>query len=97
MSPLTLALSVSPGLISVAITWGKPGSRHALHPLTILTALVGCTLIAFSIFLCYGFADRLARTLGRSGMTVVTKLSWFLLGCVGVQIGWNRINELLES
>ena len=96
--PLTLPLTVGPGSISVAITLGANAARgHTLHPLTILVALVGFGLIAFSIFLCYGFADRLARTLGRTAMTVITKLSSFLLVCVGVQIGWNGIKELLES
>jgi multiple antibiotic resistance protein len=93
--PLTLPLTVGPGSISVAITLGANAARR--HPLTILTALVGFALIAFSIFLCYGFADRLARTLGRTAMTVITKLSSFLLVCIGVQIGWNGIKELLES
>ena|ERR1700746_1359819 len=96
--PLTLPLTVGPGSISVAITLGANAARrHTLHPLTILTALVGFALIACSIFLCYGFADRLARTLGGTGMTVVTKLSSFLLVCIGVQIVWNGIRELLES
>jgi multiple antibiotic resistance protein len=96
--PLTLPLTVGPGSISVAITLGANAAlRHALHPMTILTALVGFALIALSIFLCYGFSGRLARTLGRTGMTVVTKLSSFLLVCIGVQIGWNGIKELLES
>ena len=96
--PLTLPLTVGPGSISVAITLGANAARrHSLHPLTISTALVGFALIAVSIFLCYGFADRLARTLGQTGMTVVTKLSSFLLVCIGVQIGWNGIKELLES
>jgi len=35
-------------------------------------------LIAISILLCYGFADRLARILGATGMTVIT---WFVSGC----------------
>jgi multiple antibiotic resistance protein len=96
--PLTLPLTVGPGSISVAITLGANAARrHNLHLLTILAALVGFALIGLSIFLCYGFADRLARTLGRTGMTVVTKLSSFLLVCIGVQIGWNGIKELLES
>src|SRR5256884_4462404 len=96
--PLTLPLTVGPGSISVAITLGANAARrHTLHPLTILTALVAFVLIAFSIFLCYGFADRLARTLGRTAMTVITKLASFLLVCIGVQIGWNGIKELLES
>jgi hypothetical protein len=36
---------------------------HAIHPLTILAALAGSALIALSIFLGYGFANRLARVL----------------------------------
>jgi multiple antibiotic resistance protein len=96
--PLTMPLTVGPGSISVAITLGANAAhRHTLHPLTILSALVGFALIAISIFLCYGFADRLERTLGRTGMSVVTKLSSFLLVCIGVQVGWNGIKELLES
>ena len=96
--PLTLPLTVGPGSISVAITLGANASRrHTLHPLTILTALVGFALISSSIFLCYGFADRLARRLGRSATMVITKLSSFLLVCIGVQIAWNGIKELLES
>jgi multiple antibiotic resistance protein len=96
--PLTLPLTVGPGSISVAVTLGANAARrHALHPLTILAALVGFALIALSIFLCYGFADRLERTLGRTAMTVMTKLSSFLLVCIGVQIGWNGVKELLET
>ena len=96
--PLTLPLTVGPGSISVAITLGANAARsHALHPLTILAALVGSALIALSIFLCYGFADRLARVLGPTGMSVMTKLSSFLLVCIGAQIVWNGIKTLLES
>jgi multiple antibiotic resistance protein len=55
------------------------------------------TLIAVSIGLCYGFADRLARTLGQTSMTVIVRLSAFLLVCIGVQIMWNGISALLLS
>jgi multiple antibiotic resistance protein len=96
--PLTLPLTVGPGSISVAITLGANAAhRHVFHPLTILAALIGLVLIALSIFLCYGFADRLAHVLGATGMTVITQLSSFLLVCIGVQIAWNGIKELLES
>lgn len=96
--PLTLPLTVGPGSISVAITLGANAAHnHELHPLTIFTAVLGLALIALSIFLCYGFADRLARVFGRTGMLVITKLSSFLLVCIGVQIAWNGIRALLES
>jgi multiple antibiotic resistance protein len=63
----------------------------------ILAALVGSALVALSIFLCYGFADRLAQVLGQTGMSVMIKLSSFLLVCIGAQIVWNGIKALLES
>jgi multiple antibiotic resistance protein len=96
--PLTLPLTVGPGSISVAITLGANAPRH-LGPnfLGIVAAVVGSALIALSIFLCYGFADRLATLLGATGMSVVMRLSSFLLVCIGVQIFWNGASALLRS
>ena len=71
--------------------------RHALHPLTILTALIGLLLISVSILVCYVFADRLAQMLGATGMTVITRLTSFFLVCIGVQITSNGVKALLES
>jgi len=96
--PLTLPLTVGPGSISVAITLGANDPHHyGFHLLSMVTAIVGCALIAISIFLCYGFADRLGRVLGPTGMTVITKLTSFLLVCIGVQILWNGARILLAS
>jgi multiple antibiotic resistance protein len=95
--PLTMPLTVGPGSISVAITLGANAAHHhPFHVLTTLAALFGLVLIAISIFLCYGFADRLARILGATGMTVVLQLSSFFLVCIGVQIVWNGIKALLS-
>ena len=96
--PLTLPLTVGPGSISIAITLGANAPRHpGFDPLSILAAIVGSVLLAVSIFLCYGFADRLARILGATGMTVIMQLTSFLLVCIGVQILWNGTSALLRS
>jgi multiple antibiotic resistance protein len=96
--PLTMPLTVGPGSISVAVTLGANAvHRHGFHPLAIVVALVGSGLIAVSIFLCYGFADRLARMLGATAMTVIMQLASFLLVCIGVQIVWNGASALLAS
>jgi len=96
--PLTLPLTVGPGSISVAITLGANAPQHLpQNLLAILGALIGSLLIAVSVFLCYGFADRLARLLGATGMSVIMRLSSFLLVCIGVQILWNGASVLLES
>ena len=63
--PLTLPLTVGPGSISVAITLGANAPYHqGFNLLGILTAIVGSALLAASIFLCYGFADRLGENAG---------------------------------
>lgn len=96
--PLTLPLTVGPGSISVAITLGANVPHHqGFNFVSILTALVGSVLLAASIFLCYGFSDRLGRMLGRTGMTVIMQLTSFLLVCIGVQILWNGASALLVS
>jgi multiple antibiotic resistance protein len=96
--PLTLPLTVGPGSISVAITLGANAPHHqGFNLLGILTAIVGSLLLAASIFLCYGFSDRLGRVLGPTGMTVIIQLTSFLLVCIGVQILWNGVSALLGS
>jgi multiple antibiotic resistance protein len=96
--PLTLPLTVGPGSISIAITLGA-NEPHHLGPnlLAILAAVIGSALVALSIFLCYGFADRLAAVIGESGMSIILRLSSFLLVCIGVQILWNGAKALLQS
>jgi multiple antibiotic resistance protein len=96
--PLTLPLTVGPGAISVAITLGANSTHHyGVHISIILAGLIAMVLVAISIFLCYAFADRLAQMLGKTGMTIVVRLSSFLLLCIGVQIMWNGISALLSS
>jgi len=96
--PLTLPLTVGPGSISVAVTLGANSThRYGFHIPVIIAPLIAMALIAVSVFLCYGFADQLARMLGKTAMTVIVRLSSFLLLCIGVQIMWNGISALLSS
>jgi multiple antibiotic resistance protein len=95
--PLTLPLTVGPGSISVAITLGANGAHGGLDAVMILAALAGSLILALCIYLCYGFADRVARLLGPTATIVVTRLSAFLLLCIGVQIMWNGISGLLAT
>jgi multiple antibiotic resistance protein len=96
--PLMLPLTVGPGSISVAIALGANAPHQpGFDLLSILTAIVGSVLLAASIFLCYGFADRVGKVLGPTGMTVIIQLTSFLLVCIGVQILWNGVSALLLS
>ena len=94
--PLTLPLTVGPGSISIAITLGANEPKEYIV-LSIIGAVIGMVLIAISVYLCYGFADRLATVLGTTGMTIIMRLSSFLLVCIGFQILWNGFSALLKT
>jgi multiple antibiotic resistance protein len=87
--PLTLPLTVGPGSISMAITLGANEPWHLGPNLLAILAAV--------IYICYGFAHRLAAIVGESGMSIILRLSSFLLVCIGVQIFWNGASALLRS
>ena len=96
--PLTLPLAVGPGSISVAITLGANAPHNlGANLLSILAAVIGSALVAATIYLCYAFADRLALVLGPTGTNVILKLTSFLLVCIGVQIFWNGVSQLIRA
>jgi multiple antibiotic resistance protein len=96
--PLTLPLTVGPGSISVAITIGANHS-HGIRSLLVsgISELIGVTLIAATILVCYRYADRMVHVLGATGTSVLVRLSAFILLCIGVQIFWNGASALFES
>jgi multiple antibiotic resistance protein len=96
--PLTLPLTVGPGGISVAITLGANTSQAGLYQGALVVAMVtGVALVALSIYLCYRFAENIARVLGRTGTSVLLRLSAFIALCIGVQIAWNGLSALVRS
>jgi multiple antibiotic resistance protein len=96
--PLTMPLTVGPGSISIAIAVGAnraPGSdaRWTLP----LAALLGCAVLGITIYLLYRFAEPIGRLLGETAMSVLIRLSSFILLCIGVQIVWNGMSTLLRT
>lgn len=92
--PLTLPFTTGPGTIAVAVALG------AGHPPTGVAAFfAGVTLAAVAlagvIAAMYAFSDRLTDALGRNGSRTVTRLSAFLLFCIGVQLLINGVVDVL--
>ena len=87
-----------PGSISVAITIGAnhPDSVRSLL-INVPATLIGVSLVAATVFVAYRYADRVSRVIGETGMSVLLRLSAFILLCIGVQIVWNGASALLRS
>ena len=96
--PLTMPLTVGPGSISVAIALGATQSHLARSDIVVGIAHVfAVVIVAIAVFLCYRYADRILRRLGDTGTVVVTRMSAFILLCIGVQILWNGASTLLRG
>ena len=85
--PLTLHFTTGPGTIAVAVALG---AGHPVSGGDWAAFYAGCSLAAMAmaavIWLTYSYADRLSDLLGRTGSRTVSRLSAFLLLCIGVQI-----------
>jgi len=99
--PLTMPLTVGPGSIAVAITLGsqRPKVPESLTHLALLGggAVAGLGAIALTIYLCYRFAGRIVAVLGAGGTNVLVRLSAFILLCIGIQIVWSGVRELIAN
>jgi multiple antibiotic resistance protein len=97
--PLTLPLTVGPGSMSVAIALGaqRPlGAKTAAEIVSVLGGgVAGLAAVAFTIFLSYAFAGKLVSLMRESGINVLTRLSAFILLCIGIQIIWAGVSGLL--
>lgn len=95
--PLTMPMTTGPGTISVAIALGTSGAG-ADNPLVLgIQALLTSALIALLVWLLYRSADRLSRAVGATGTNIIARLSAFLLFCIGIQVMWTGIAELVAS
>ncbi|HEY1721151.1 MAG TPA: MarC family protein [Magnetospirillaceae bacterium] len=92
--PLTMPLTVGPGTISVAIVMGSKSASSDSILIDAIGAVAGVVLVAAAIYICFRYATRVIGFLGPEGSDVVTRLSAFILMCLGVQILWNGYTAL---
>lgn len=96
--PLTFPISCGPGTIAAAITVGASlrMDKFNLDTFIILSGtIIGVAVIALSVFLCLRFAAQFLHRLGQNGSVIFMRLSAFILLCVGVQILWTGVHDLV--
>ena len=98
--PMTFPLTCGPGSIAAAITVGASLHEGSDLPVSLASfsgALAATALIGLLVSLTFRYAGRLLRPLGEVGLVVFLRLSAFILLCLGVQIMWAGVTELLRS
>jgi multiple antibiotic resistance protein len=100
--PYTLPITVGPGSISVAVALGAhlPNQldvRSFISPYILAASILGTVVICLIIYICYRWARSASLLLGKSGTTVLMRLSSFISFCIGVQILASGIRSYIES
>lgn len=94
--PFSFPLTVGPGTIAASVTLGTQMPHKPVDwIITGIASLVGVLLTSLVIYLCYRFARNMERILGDVGAIVLLRLSAFILLCIGIEIGWAGISDLL--
>ena len=96
--PLTIPLTAGPGTIATAIAIGtnRPGGLDNFFSSAIAWFVVALA-VAATIYHAYKRSSAMARLFGEEVTGVVTRLSAFLLLCVGVQIIITGVVEVARS
>jgi multiple antibiotic resistance protein len=95
--PFTFPITAGPGCIVVMLTL----SVHAKQPVITQTVLayvglfIAGIVLSGSIYLCYANAPKIARSVSPSTAHGILRVVAFILFCIGVQIAWNGISDLL--
>ncbi|HTZ71089.1 MAG TPA: MarC family protein [Acetobacteraceae bacterium] len=96
--PLTMPLTTGPGTISVAVALGaerpEPGNGLLYFSLGMSAAALA---MAFLVWVSYRWSDTVIAILGRGGSRVLTRLTAFLLLCIGTQIMVNGVDDLAAA
>lgn len=98
--PLTLPLTTGPGSIAIVISIGLSEATvtsPAHRIIFVVASLLALFVLSLTILLCFSYADRIQRLLGRGGTDIAVRLSAFILFCLGLQILWSGANDLLRS
>jgi multiple antibiotic resistance protein len=98
--PFTFPLTIGPGCIVVALTLGAHARGHVvvaqqlLAQIGILAAIVlNCALV----YLAYGYAPLIKQKLSAQTIQGIQRLIAFILVCIGSQIAWNGLEDLVRG
>ena len=95
--PMTMPLTTGPGSIAAAIALGaRETTDLATFFAGTLTQLLVALAVAGTVYLCYRHSARIARLLGQEGTRVATRLTAFLLFCLGIQIFLTGFLEAMQ-
>ena len=96
--PLTMPLTTGAGTIAVAIALSSQQPADSVGKLSYSAGeSVAALAIALLVLVSYGWSDRVVALLGERGARIVSRLTAFILLCVGIQIITTGVTSLAAT
>lgn len=92
VSPLAVPLLAGPGTIATAMNYSSTGESTAI----IMTMSVFALLCAIT-FVCFVFSSKILAIIGKSGLSIVTRLMGLILAVIGTQMIITGITAVVKS
>lgn len=90
--PLTMPFTTGPGTIAVAVALGAERPASGLGLLEFFLGVsAAAAAVALLVWLAYRSADWIVAKIGSAARRTVSRMSAFLLLCIGVQIAMNGV------
>jgi multiple antibiotic resistance protein len=97
--PFSFPITAGPGTLAVTITL----SAHAAQKTLLATMLAHSGILAaiilncIGVFFSYAYAPRLTARISRQTIHGILRVIAFILLCIGAQIAWNGMQQLILS
>jgi multiple antibiotic resistance protein len=96
--PFTFPITAGPGCIVVMLTLSVHATENTLSNTVFahVGLFLAVILLSGLIYLCYAYAPKIARTVSPATAHGILRVVAFILLCIGVQIAWNGLSDLLK-
>jgi multiple antibiotic resistance protein len=95
--PYSFPLTVGPGSIAIAVALGTGSPDEGLSASHIMGVGAALVCVCALVYLCIRFSHYMPKLLGTGGVQVFARLFSFILLCIGVQILWKGLSQLIVS
>lgn len=97
--PFTFPITSGPGTLVALLTVVAHNSSHTLtrNVLSHAGVFLAVVVLSLLVYFCYGYAPKLTRAIPPSTAHGILRVIAFILLCIGVQISWNGLAQLIEQ
>jgi multiple antibiotic resistance protein len=97
--PFTFPVTSGPGTLVTMLTLSAQASRLPLEGNLLAHGGIFAAVVALSVavFVCYAYAPTITTKISQSTAHGILRVIAFILLCIGVQIAWNGLSELVRG